>query len=247
MYGDIRREPGSPPENGYSYSLQAEQQLIHTIKLGQAAQAAALMNETLDRNLQRPHVSVTLARCLMFDLAGTMVKAIHEIGDKDGGMLADNPDWMENLMACDTVSEMRRELLTLLEEVCRYAAAQKEAHQSRERQEMLRELVDNVSAHIRSCYSDSNLNVNAIGESFGLKGSYLSKLFKEQTGEGLLDYIHSVRIGAAKTLIAGGQDAVADIACRVGYLDAASFIRVFKKYEGITPGKYRELNGRGLV
>jgi two-component system, response regulator YesN len=248
MYGDIRREPGSPPENGYSYSLQAEQQLIHTIKLGQAAQAAALMKETLDRNLQRPHVSVTLARCLIFDLAGTMVKAIHEIGDKDGGMPADNPDWMEKLMACDTVSEMRRELLALLEQVCLYAAAKKEAHQSRERQEMLRELVDRVSAHIRSSYADPNLNVNAIGESFGLKGSYLSKLFKEQTGEGLLDFIHSVRIGAAKAILTGEQDAaVADIPCRVGYLDAASFIRVFKKYEGITPGKYRELNGRGLV
>ncbi|MDF2937468.1 MAG: AraC family transcriptional regulator [Paenibacillaceae bacterium] len=247
MYGDIRREPGSPPESGYSYPLAAEQQLIHTIKLGQAQQAAALMNETLDLNLHRPHVSVTLARCLIFDLAGTMVKAIHEIGDKDGGMLADNPQWMETLMACDTITEMRRELLALLEEVCRYAAAKKEAHQTRERQEMLRVLVDNVSAHIRSCYADPNLNVNAIGESFGLKGSYLSKLFKEQTGEGLLDFIHSVRTSTAKAIIAGGQDAVADIARQVGYLDAASFIRVFKKYEGITPGKYRELNGRGLV
>lgn len=247
VYGDIKREPGSAPESGYYYPLQAEQQLIHTIKLGQARQAAELMNETLERSLNRPHVSVTLARCLIFDLAGTMVKAIHEIGDKDGGMLADNPLWMENLTACDTVSEMRRELLTLLEEVCRYAAAKKEAHQSRERQEMLQELVGNVSGHIRNCYSDPNLNVNAIGENFGLKGSYLSKLFKEQTGEGLLDFIHSVRIEAAKAMITGEQDAVADIARRVGYLDAASFIRVFKKYEGITPGKYRELNERGMM
>jgi YesN/AraC family two-component response regulator len=87
-----------------------------------------------------------------------------------------------------------------------------------------------------------NLNVNAIGEHFELKGSYLSKLFKNQTGEGLLDCIHKCRIRQAKEMIEHKQESITEISRLVGYNDAATFIRVFKKYEGITPGKYKEIS-----
>ncbi|MED4780966.1 helix-turn-helix transcriptional regulator [Brevibacillus choshinensis] len=59
-------------------------------------------------------------------------------------------------------------------------------------------------------------------------------MFKSQIGEGLLDYIHKYRIEQAKPMMRGKLVSIAEIACLVGYNDAATFIRVFKKYEGIT-------------
>jgi YesN/AraC family two-component response regulator len=38
------------------------------------------------------------------------------------------------------------------------------------------------------------------------------------------------------------QDSIAEVAKHVGYNEVATFIRVFKKYEGITPGKFKEMN-----
>jgi two-component system response regulator YesN len=38
------------------------------------------------------------------------------------------------------------------------------------------------------------------------------------------------------------QDSISEIAKHVGYNEVATFIRVFKKYEGITPGKFKEMN-----
>ena len=38
------------------------------------------------------------------------------------------------------------------------------------------------------------------------------------------------------------QESITEISRLVGYNDAATFIRVFKKYEGITPGKYKEFS-----
>ncbi|WP_438444050.1 helix-turn-helix domain-containing protein [Gorillibacterium sp. sgz5001074] len=240
-YDDIRGISGDA-ELGYYYPLQLEQQIINVIKAGHYPQAVALMNEITERNFHKPYVSLTLVRCLLFNLVGTMMKAMNELGDTTGSILGDNPLWMEKIIACDTLSEMQAELQTLLQEVCAFAAAKAESHASKERVETLRHLTDRVIRHIEEHYQDFNLNVNSIGEHFELKGSYLSKLFKDQTGEGLLDYMAKYRIGQAKNRMqANRQESVADIARQVGYTEVATFIRVFKKYEGITPGKFKEM------
>nr|WP_246238994.1 helix-turn-helix transcriptional regulator [Paenibacillus anseongense] len=74
-----------------------------------------------------------------------------------------------------------------------------------------------------------------------MKSTYLSKLFREQTGEGLLDYINKVRIVKAKELIENQNITLNEIASLVGFSDVNALIRIFKKYEGVTPGKYKEM------
>ncbi|MNP84600.1 HTH-type transcriptional activator RhaR [compost metagenome] len=68
----------------------------------------------------------------------------------------------------------------------------------------------------------------------------MSKLFKEQTGETLPDYINKVRLEQAKVLLRDDKLSISDAAVRVGYLNSNALIRSFKKYEGVTPGKYKE-------
>jgi two-component system, response regulator YesN len=241
-YDDIRMDTVDKLQFGYYYPLQVEQQIINLIKAGDYNQASAFMNDITERNFNKPVVSLTLARCLIFNLVGTMVKAINELGVGDSSILGDNPLWMEKIIACDTFLEMQHELQTLLKEVCAFAAAKVDSNLSKERTETLRDLISKVMKHIEEHYHDSNLNVNTIGERFELKGSYLSKLFKEQTGEGLLDYITKYRLRQAKKMMSNKQDSISEIAKNVGYNEVATFIRVFKKYEGITPGKFKEMN-----
>ncbi|SDM80064.1 Helix-turn-helix domain-containing protein [Paenibacillus sp. yr247] len=242
-YDEIRIDSTDQQQlGGYYYPLQVEQQIINLIKIGDFEQARASMNEIMERNFNKPLVSLTLARCLIFNFVGTMVKAINELGDGDSRILGDNPLWMDKIIACDTILEMQQELQTLLKEVCAFATAKMETNLSKERAETLRELIAKVTHYIEEHYQDSNLNVNTIGERFELKGSYISKLFKDQTGEGLLDYMTRVRIQQAKRMISYKQDSISDIANYVGYNEVATFIRVFKKYEGITPGKFKEMN-----
>jgi AraC-like DNA-binding protein len=54
-----------------------------------------------------------------------------------------------------------------------------------------------------------------------------------------LEYIQSLRVQKAKERLA--TESVKDIAKPVGFWDAQALIRVFKKYEGITPGQYKDL------
>lgn len=245
IYDDIRAVPSDNLRFGYDYPPQLEQRIINWIKAGEYAQASRAMGDIMERNFNGPIGSLTLAKCLIFNLVGTMVKAINEIGDGESSVLGGSPLWMDKIIACDTVQEMQRELLALLKEVCDFAAARRDRNVSRERAESLRRLAAQVIRYVEEHYDDANLSVNSIGERFELKGSYLSKLFKNETGEALPDYIHKLRIDRAKRMIRDRRSPIGEIARFVGYNDAATFIRVFKKYEGITPGKFKETQGPG--
>lgn len=72
-----------------------------------------------------------------------------------------------------------------------------------------------------------------------LSPKYLSRKFREETGRGFSEYKASVRIEHAKELLRDSAAPVNRIAEQVGYENAESFVKVFKKASGLTPTEYR--------
>lgn len=94
---------------------------------------------------------------------------------------------------------------------------------------------------IHQRYGDETLNAEALADACGVTLAYLSKLFKKEVGMGLLEYLQRYRIDCAKKQLAQNPDVRINALCEnVGYSNVATFIRVFKKYEGISPGIYRD-------
>ena len=98
--------------------------------------------------------------------------------------------------------------------------------------------VDMVKRYIDENYTDSDLNLNLLSEKINMNHTQLSKLFKRYYGYGISEYINKVRIDAAKILINTHKLTIKEIAFNVGYSSDINFIRVFKKYENVTPGNY---------
>ncbi len=98
--------------------------------------------------------------------------------------------------------------------------------------------VQAIMEYIQTHYNDPQLSVKWLADQFNMSPSAISRLFSSKTGGGLLDYIHSVRIGRAKELLKQNKYTVSEIVEMVGYLSSSTFIRVFKKYVGISPGNY---------
>ena len=65
------------------------------------------------------------------------------------------------------------------------------------------------------------------------------------SGLSFIDYLNRLRTDEAKTLLSTTERSVRDIAADVGYDSDKNFIRVFKKYEGVTPGQYRKASKSG--
>lgn len=70
--------------------------------------------------------------------------------------------------------------------------------------------------------------------------SYLSSLFKKETGTTITDYINGTRIRQSMIFLNVSQMSVGEIASRVGFSDANYFTRTFKKVLGKTPKAYRD-------
>lgn len=99
------------------------------------------------------------------------------------------------------------------------------------------QIKDYIDAHYRDC----NLDAAQICDQFDISPSYLSQLFRRETGNTMLDYIHSLRISLVKDLMLQTSLPLQEIAQRSGYFSTWTLIRTFKKYEGITPGEYRKV------
>lgn len=84
-----------------------------------------------------------------------------------------------------------------------------------------------------------DLSLQALADELRMNPSYVSLIFKEETGDTFIHYVTAVRITKAKELLRDTDLTVQQIAREVGYGNAQHLIRVFKKQEGQTPGEYR--------
>lgn len=74
----------------------------------------------------------------------------------------------------------------------------------------------------------------------GISSSYLSRLFKKETGMSIVDYIQKERIQAACNMLAYSDYTAAQISEYLCFSTQSYFIKIFKKYTGITPANYRK-------
>jgi len=106
--------------------------------------------------------------------------------------------------------------------------------------------IEEVKRHIQTHYQEE-LDLSRLAELVYLTPSYLSKLFREETGGTITDYLISIRIERAKTLLYGNRAwKTYEVGEQVGYADPAYFNKVFKKVVGCTPKEYRERVRRSL-
>lgn len=84
-----------------------------------------------------------------------------------------------------------------------------------------------------------NITVDFLASLFYMNSSYLSHLFRRQTGQKYVQYLNEIRIKKAKELLLTTDRKLYQIARTVGYDNSKYFFRVFKKLEGITPEQFR--------
>jgi two-component system, response regulator YesN len=223
FYDDIKES-----NTMYNYPLQVELNIINSIKTGDYPGATRLIDSVFDY-LVKSKLPAEFLRCLVFDLINTIAKVIGEMGMNDE--ILEKTYSISNLLQFKTIDELHHKINEFCKAACSYANANKKSHN-----ELLKEkILDFIEKHLL----DSILSVNYIADEFSITATYLSRFFKEQTSQNLLDYINRSRIEAAKKLLLNKNASVLEIAEHIGYNNDTVLIRMFKKYEGTTPGRYR--------
>jgi two-component system, response regulator YesN len=99
--------------------------------------------------------------------------------------------------------------------------------------------IEFVAAYIEKNY-DKDLNLTLLSEKVFLSTPYLSKIFKEEYGKTIKQYISEIRMEKAKELLKNPNLKIIDIAEKVGYDKVHGFLKQFKEYTGSTPGQFRD-------
>ena len=102
--------------------------------------------------------------------------------------------------------------------------------------------IKEVLNYIHTNY-EQDLCLDQLAESVNLHPTYLSSLFRKETGEKFIHYLHTFRIEKAKQMLKNNAELpIHKIALLVGYENKEHFYKVFKKYAGQTPKTFREFS-----
>jgi two-component system response regulator YesN len=105
--------------------------------------------------------------------------------------------------------------------------------------EVRKKVINNIIRIIEEEYFNSP-GLEYIAEKVYLSPTYVSYLFKKETGVSFLKYITEYRLNKAKELLQGTNMKIVDICGKVGYSKLSYFCMIFKNNYGLTPSKYRE-------
>ncbi len=92
------------------------------------------------------------------------------------------------------------------------------------------ELINKIIQYMEDNFSNSELTLQFMAEQFNINYFYLSKTFKQCTGENFLDRLNKIRIEKAAQLLISTDYSVSEICKKVGYNNIQSFSRFFKRY-----------------
>lgn len=223
--------------NRYEYSLYDEQRILNTLKIGDELALGETVEAVLSGNSARG-ISYEQYLGLLRDMYTSGVRFLSEKGlqadlaDKDEFRLLLEAPSGQMLRETDELKELLLDFYGRILEVTKGQKGRKPGN-----------LVSLIEQYIRDNYVQ-DLGLEQIAAEMGVSVKYVSRVFVEKTGMYVTDYINLVRVRKACELLASTDLKVHEIAERVGILSRTTFLRVFKKVEGITPNEYRALHRR---
>ncbi|WP_409342825.1 helix-turn-helix domain-containing protein [Paenibacillus sp. MBLB4367] len=213
----------------YYYRTEKEDHLVNFIRVGDYGEAIKLFRDIVDTHISNASLPPAAARNLFFNMAACALKALEDLN-------IDNQQafHMDEFLHLETHSEMTGFIEELYRHACEIVIRKKESKNT--------DLRDEVLTYIHEHLTDRNLTLTSLADQFGSSLSYLSRFIKNQTGTNFVDYLNKRRIELSKTLLADDLT-VREVALQVGFDNDLTFRRLFKKYEGINPGEYKNMSG----
>ncbi|MFA6856998.1 MAG: AraC family transcriptional regulator [Treponema sp.] len=86
---------------------------------------------------------------------------------------------------------------------------------------------------------NSALSLEQMADTAGLSPKYFCRVFREMTHHTPVEYLNLYRVNCACDKLRTTDDPIIDVAYGCGFNDFSYFIKIFKRYKGMTPFKYR--------
>ena len=205
--------------------------MLNCLETGNFKEAYQMMDTYLDRAFPHNRRYLRQNNYRMYGLAAILTMSISYRMEKADKEFLEGLNYEERLMAVGSMEELKATSKEIFSSIIEYV--------EKKEKDGIPAWMDDVQVYIQEHYTEQGFSVSGIADEYGFTVSHLSRTFKSVMGVGLLEYIQKLRVDKAKELLNAGAS-VNDAAVGSGYLDAKALTRTFKRYEGITPGAYRD-------
>jgi two-component system response regulator YesN len=209
--------------------LAQERELAAQLQSGEAESASVIVHRLLHK-MELKAMNAHYFTLVGKEVVTQMLKALL-VHNLDVSSLMESHSPYAQVQECRTVEELEGVLIECIEETCRLIKQKKDRH------DPVKEFVlDYIEKHY-----NVDISLEMVAEQLQRSRSYLSTYLKEKTGMTFTDYLHDLRISKAKEMLSQKDVRINEVSERIGYQNVNSFIRMFKKICGVTPGEYRRL------
>ncbi|MFX3636013.1 MAG: helix-turn-helix domain-containing protein [Candidatus Pristimantibacillus sp.] len=217
----------------YHYPIETETQLMNLVQSGDFDNVEKLLDRIYELNFSSNLLTPELGTCIFINMISTLLKIMNASNIGYGGMEGEGIfDPVKQIQSCGTAQEMHEKTKRFYKQLTTLLQSERSDHSDL--------LLADIKRFINQHYMDPNLGLAMISNHCGKTPQYISTFFKKNSGQNITDYLSRMRVDQAKSLMENKALTNLQIAQMVGYMNDLAFIRVFKKMEGVTPGKYRE-------
>lgn len=216
-----------------TYPIELERELADRVRRGNASGAKSILNELLGYILFKYKGNRTVVVSMMIELLVVMSRAAVEGGAKYEEIVASNTKFYEAAYKTTNIEEICVWMMQLLDKFTQFVFTYED------------ETLDNPNIirkallYIRENYQ-KEITLESVSEHVNLSATYFSRLFSKETTKNFTEYINGIRVEESKKLLLDDQYTLCDVAILSGFNDQSYYSKVFKKYEGMTPGMYRK-------
>lgn len=208
----------------FYYPTELSTKLIHFITTGNTPQVMELFNLLHQENIEERSLPINMLQFLLSDIRNTLLKArfaLPQNTPKDAIKALDECfNQHASFKLCEDIALRLCKLFTV------------ESDDSN--------IISVIEKYIQKNYSDPSMGLNKISDEFQISESYFSHMFKEKTGVNFSTYLESMRMNEATRLIRETDISLNELYLSVGYNNANTFRRAFKKVYGVTPSAVRD-------
>ncbi|MDE7030473.1 MAG: AraC family transcriptional regulator [Lachnospiraceae bacterium] len=210
--------------SAFYYPNELSTKLIHFITTGNTPQVMELFNLLHQENIEERSLPINMVQFLLSDIRNTLLKARFALPQNTPAEVQSSLDETFNqhvsFKLCEDIALRLCELFTVQPEHSDLIAA--------------------IEQYIHDNYSDPSMGLTKISDEFQISESYFSHLFKEKKGVNFSTYLENMRMNEASRLIRETDTSLNELYLYVGYNNANTFRRAFKKVYGMTPSAMRD-------
>lgn len=211
------------------YTLE-EPALIAAIKRGDRSEARSVINRILVGIYYFGRNRPKLLKSFLLELVVTMSRSAVEVGGDPSELLGDNYSVLSDIAGVETEEELCSWLVSTLEHIMDAIGTHRRYPSSVLLSEALKHMQERLG---------EDISRDDVARVACLSPSHFSRVLKQTFGVSFTDLLARMRVERARELLETSEMSLIRIGSECGFSDQSYFTKIFQKYTGVTPGRYR--------